>query len=165
MNTKSAATIATVFALTLGITPIQADATASVSHPSGRVIHLGTIVVTPPKAAKPVSGKFYGSTAFLGTINVTIADSADGRLAARAAKSRGAMYLGVVQVGREDSLDARYAQRLADERGAAYLGSVQVAPVGFGSRTLAGLAGLERRLADNAQFVVFGALAFNRAGG
>ena len=164
MNTKTAATVAAALVLSLGFAPLRADA-AAVSHASGRVIHLGTIVVTPPKAAKPVFSKIYGSTAFLGTIHVTAADSADARLAARYAKSRGAAFLGVVEVTREDSVDARYAQRLAAERGAAYLGSVQVAPVGFGLHTLAGLAGLERRLADNAHFMVFGALAFNRAGG
>ena len=164
MNTKIAATIATALVLSLGFAPLCADA-AAVSHASGRVIHLGTIVVTPPKATKIDFSKTRGSTVYLGKVDVTAADSADARLAARYAKSRGAAFLGVVEVTREDSVDARYAQRLAAERGAAYLGSVQVAPVGFGRRTLAGLAGLERRLADNTHFMVYGALAFNRAGG
>ena len=178
MNTQSAATVAAALALSLGLVSVQADAataqsrntlhlvkTDSVSHASGRVIHLGTIVVTPPKAAKADYSKTRGSTAYLGTIHVTAQDSTESRLAARMAESQGAVYLGVVQVGREDSLDARYAQRLAAERGAAYLGTVQVLPKGAEARTLASLVKIGERLAGNMRFVFQGALAFDRAGG
>ena len=139
--------------------------TSASPYTQGKVIHLGTIVVTPPKAAQVDFSKTRGSTAYLGTVKVTAADSAESRMAARAARSQGAMYLGVVQVGREDSLDARYAQRLAAERGGAYLGTVQVMPKGAEARTLAGLVMMGERLANNMRFVVLGTLAFDRAGG
>lgn len=179
MNTKTATTVAAALALSLGLGSVQADAatsqassklhlkeTGTVSHASGRVIHLGTILVTPPKAAKVDFSKRRGSTAYLGTVHVSAADSTEARMAARYAKSNGAAFLGVVEVTREDSMDARYAQRLAHATaGTAYLGTVLVKPAGAQARALAGLANLETRLAENVRFVVFGTLAFDRAGG
>jgi hypothetical protein len=74
---------------------------SGVSYSSGKVIHLGTIVVTPtdvPGAHAAKAKPHYGSTAYLGVIRVTPSDSSDVRYAVSAAQQSGAVYLGTVQV-------------------------------------------------------------------
>ena len=181
MNTRTATTtVAATLALSLGLVTVQAEAavsqsrtklhlveTGAVSHASGTVIHLGTIRVTAPKAAptKVDFSKRRGSTAFLGTVQVTADDSPDGLLAARYAKSKGAAFLGVVEVTRDDSLDARYAQSLAVAPGTAYLGSIQVTLANAQSPVLASILRLEHLLTGKNGYAVLGTLAFGRAGG
>ncbi|HEY3858073.1 MAG TPA: hypothetical protein VGM47_00525 [Gammaproteobacteria bacterium] len=71
---------------------------SGVSYSSGKVIHLGTIVVTPADAPGAHTAKHNYGTAFLGTIRVTPADSIDARYAVSVAQQPGAVYLGTVQV-------------------------------------------------------------------
>ncbi|HEY4127681.1 MAG TPA: hypothetical protein VGN70_06510 [Gammaproteobacteria bacterium] len=71
---------------------------SGVSHASGKVIHLGTIEVTPADVAGTHAAKPGYGTAYLGTIRVTPSDSSDVRYAVSAAQQSGAVYLGTVQV-------------------------------------------------------------------
>ncbi|HEX2667947.1 MAG TPA: hypothetical protein VHP13_06190 [Gammaproteobacteria bacterium] len=129
--------------------------TGAPSHGQARnVIHLGTIKVTAADAEGARQPKRnYGSTAYLGRVEVTADDSAASRAAAATAAKQGAFYLGAVTVTNADSEDARVAANLADEPGTLYLGAVTVTARDAKAPVLGGV------------MAVISALVFARMGG
>ena len=136
------------------------------SYVAGKVIHLGTIVVTPADAAgsaKPETA--YGRTAYLGHIEVTTKDSTEARAVAASIKP-GTAFLGEVVVSAKDSEEARYAAaQAAAQPGTAFLGIVEVTAKdtkpAFVGKTVVAL----RRIGHNAMVSMISALAFVRVGG
>jgi hypothetical protein len=111
MNTITKISTAIALGLSLMGASVAADAAAAhpavkaeqlqsggVSYPRGRVIQLGTITVTRADVEGARKASHQDGTVFLGSINVTPADSADARYAQSLAQRPGTVYLGTVQV-------------------------------------------------------------------
>lgn len=133
----------------------------------GKVIHLGTIKVTRAdmEGAKPKAKSRYGSSAFLGKVTVTAADSPMARAAAAAASKDGTLYLGTITVTGDDTETARYAMAQAGQSGTMYLGSVRVTPRDAKAPVIGGVLALTHYLAPKALLTVISTLVIDRAGG
>ena len=171
MNIKFAKlSLAIALSLGLAVTSLAVDAAGAqqlkartLSH--GRVMMLGTIHVTAADVEGGKQRPTRGSTAYLGKITVTPADSEAAHYAALAAKRSGAMYLGSIEVTAKDSEDARYAARLADAPGTAYLGSIRVTPSKADASLFASARTSISHLSRIVVLSIIGALAFGRAWG
>jgi len=166
MNTNlRTLSLAAALTLGLGLTSLAAHAGLARAASQGKVVNLGTIKVT----RADVEGKNIvyrpGSTAYLGRIVVTAADSEQSHEAARFAARSGAVYLGTVQVTANDSTDARYAAKLGQAPGTAYLGSIRVTPPRTDATLFASATTAAGHLSRLTVFKLIGALAFGRAGG
>jgi hypothetical protein len=133
----------------------------------GKVIHLGTIKVTRAdmEGAKPKAKPRYGSSAFLGKVTVTAADSPMARDAAAAARKDGTLYLGSITVTSDDTEAARYAMARADQSGTLYLGSVRVTPRDAKAPVVGGMLAVTHYLAPKTLLTVISTLVIGRAGG
>jgi hypothetical protein len=109
---------------------------SGVSHPSGKVIQLGTITVT----------------------------RADEQ-GARVANTSGTLYLGSIQVTTADSIDSRYAASAAQQTGAVYLGGITVKARNHKIPVLGSLLALTDSTSSRNLLSVVGALVFGRVGG
>jgi len=173
MNTTTK--LSTAIVLALGLLAVSAAGAASArpmthaaqaqtgttSYAAGKVIHLGTILVTRADAegaqapiAKPQAG-----TVFLGEVDVTPADT----LAARAAR-RNTVYLGSIEVTPADSAEARYAMR-GQQSGAVFLGSIDVKAKGHRVPVIGTLIAAIDSTHSRSLLAAVGALVFARAGG
>jgi len=145
----------------------RAETSAS-PYTQGKVIHLGTIVVTRADeegAPKAKAHPSYG-TRFLGRIKVTADDTEAARDAAVTARAQGTMFLGAVTVTAADSPDARYAAtQAARQPGTLFLGTVVVTSRDTKPALVGELVAAVRRLQSRATFSVISALVFERAGG
>jgi hypothetical protein len=103
-----------------------------------------------------------GSTAYLGTIQVTRQDTAEARLAERHAQGSGRVFLGTVEVTAEDSPDARFA---ANQSGSFYVGSIEVTQKDAKSPVISGLVAVRRFLGTAATLAMISTLVFARAWG
>ena len=134
--------------------------TGATSYAAGKVIHLGTILVTradaegaPAPVAKPRAG-----TVFLGEVDVTPADT----LATRAAR-RHIVYLGSIEVTPADSAEARYVMR--GQQSTVFLGSIDVKAKGHRVPVIGTLIAAIDSTHSRSLLAAVGALVFARAGG
>src|SRR6185295_14306316 len=108
----------------------------------------------------------YGSTAFLGKVTVTAANSPVARAAeVAAARKSGTLYLGTVVVTGDDTEQARYAEVQADKPGTLYLGSVRVTPRDARAPVIGSMVAVTRYLAPKAFLTAISTLVIARVGG
>jgi hypothetical protein len=126
--------------------------TGAGSYTSGKVIHLGTIVVTP--ADTGAKAPAHKGTVDLGVVKVTAADT----LEARAARKR-TVYLGSIDVTPVNSA-ARYAVA-----GTVDLGVISVKAKGHRVPVIGSLVAAIDSTHSRSMLAAVGALVFARAGG
>lgn len=165
MNTTTKLSIAIVLGLSLlGMSAADAasarpltkagQAQTGVSYTSGKVIHLGTIVVTPADMPGAKAATKPAGTIYLGVVNVTAADT----LEARAAR-RNTVYLGSIEVTPANSA-ARYAVA-----GTVDLGVINVKAKGHRIPVIGSLVAAIDSTHSRSMLAAVGALVFARAGG
>jgi len=143
--------------------------TSASPYTHGKVIRLGTIVVTRADmdgALKAKAHPSYGSMVFLGRIKVTADDTEEARAASRVARKQGTVFLGAVTVTGADTPETRYAAaQAASQPGTFFVGTVNVTSRDTKPALVGEVMAAVRRLKSNAAFSVISALVFERAGG
>ena len=181
MNTTTRLSTAVVLGLGLMGMSVAADAASArliasaaqvksggTSYSTGKIIHLGTIVVTRADAegAKAPKAKPSYSTARIGEINVTAADSLEARVAVKAAQRQGSVYLGSISVTAADSTDVHYAVRDARQQpGTLFLGTVNVQAKSRRLPVIGTLVAAVDSTSSRSLLAAVGALVFTRPGG
>ena len=128
--------------------------TGASSYTSGKVIHLGTILVTPADMPGAKAAAKPAGTIYLGEVQVTAADT----LEARAARRR-TVYLGSIDVTPVNSA-ARYAVA-----GTVDLGVINVKAKGHRIPVIGSLVAAIDSTHSRSMLAAVGALVFARAGG
>jgi hypothetical protein len=143
--------ISTAVALGLSLMGASVAADAAAAHPAVKAQQLQNGGVSYPR----------GQVIQLGTITVTRAD-VEGR---KAAHQDGTVFLGSIDVTPADSAEARYAQSLAQRPGTIYLGTVQVTARSYKLPVIGALLAAIDSVGSRNLLTVVGALVFSRMAG